>query len=329
MVTVGSSDNNGKEMIEKLSFRKFEFFLEAVDDLHVPPYKGAMFRGAFGMAFRRSVCATGLSECGGCQLKENCIYFRYFETEMPTEGLRFLDGPQKVPHPFVLHPPLSSAIVFPSGYRFKVGVTLIGDAIVNLPYFVHTFRRLCEDGLGKRKGKATLIKVDDITQPEKVTVYESSKGKILPGHDALSVADLITGLPSEINRVTLDFQTPFRIQHKGVEIRKKEKVEIQKIVTLTRRRLMTLSYLYCGAVVEQEKWIDFTKCSIVSNSLNFFDWERFSNRQQKYMSLGGFIGKITFEGELNEIAPVLFAGSFVNTGKNSLFGLGQYTISFN
>lgn len=316
-------------MIEKLSFRKFNFNMEAVDDLQVPPYKGAMFRGAFGMAFRRSVCATGLSECGGCQLKSNCIYFRYFETEMPAEGLRFLDGPRKVPHPFVLHPPLSSAVIFPSGYRFKVGLTLIGDAIVHLPYFVHTFRKLAEEGLGKGKKRATLISVEDITHSEKIVVYESAQGRILPGHHAVRVADLISGIPAEIETVSLDFQTPLRIQHKGVEIKEREKVELQKIVTLTRRRLMALSCLYCGAVVEQEKWIDFTKCRIVSNSLNFFDWERFSNRHRKHISLGGFIGKISFTGELNEIAPIMLAGSYVNIGKNTLFGLGQYSVKFN
>lgn len=316
-------------MIEKLSFRKFNFILEAVEDLQVPPYKGAMFRGAFGMAFRRSVCATGFPECGGCSLKNNCIYFRYFETEMPAEGLRFLDGPRKVPHPFVLHPPLSSAVVFPAGYRFKVGVTLIGDAIVNLPYFVHTFRKLAEEGLGKGKKKASLLSVEDITQSEKVVVYESTKGRVFPGSNAVKVADIISTIPSEIQSITLDFQTPLRIQHKGVEIKEREMVEIQKIVTLTRRRLMSLSYLYCEAVVEPEKWIDFTKCKIVSNSLSFFDWERFSNRHKRQMSLGGFIGKISITGELEEIAPILLAGSFVNTGKNTLFGLGQYSVTFN
>lgn len=325
----GSNDAAEMKMIEKLSFRKFNFVLEAIEDLQVPPYKGAMFRGAFGMAFRRSVCATGLPECGGCSLKDNCIYFRYFETEMPAEGLRFLDGPRKVPHPFVLHPPLSSAVVFPAGYRFKVGITLIGDSVGNLPYFVHTFRKLAEEGLGTGKKKAALIEVEDITRAEKKIVYESSKGRILPGHFAVSMTELIKDMPPQIERLTLDFQTPFRIQHKGVEIRERGKVELQKIVTLTRRRLMSLSYFYCGAVVEPEIWIDFTKYKTVSNSLSFFDWERFSTRQGKHMSLGGFIGKISFTGDLEEIAPILLAGSYVNTGKNTLFGLGQYSVTFN
>jgi len=316
-------------MIEKLSFRKFELSLESVEDLLVPPYKGAMFRGAFGMAFRRSVCATGLPECHGCQLKNNCIYFSYFETEMPVEGIHFLEGPQKVPHPFVLHPPASSAVVFPAGYRFKVGVTLIGNAVVNLPYFVHTFRKLASEGLGKGKRKAELLFVEDITSPERIEIYNSKEGRIKPGHPAVTVSELISVIPDHVKRISLDFNTPLRMQHHGKVLQKKEEIDIRKLVSLARRRLMALSYLYCDAAPEKEPRHTGGEITIVSNTMNFFDWERFSNRHHKKINMGGFLGKMVLEGELNDIAPVLLAGSYLNIGKNTLFGLGQYTIKFN
>ncbi len=327
---MADSNNPGTTvMIEKLSFRKFSFNLEAVDDLQVPPYKGAMFRGAFGMAFRGSVCATGLPECGNCHLKNTCIYFRYFESEMPAEGLPFLDGPRKVPHPFVLHPPLNSAVVFPSGYRFSVGVTLIGSAVVDLPYFIHTFRKLASEGLGKGKKKAALLSVDDITRPEKLRVYSTETGRLVPGHEAISFPEITGETPSPVTRVTLDFLTPFRIQHKGTELRNKEEVQSHKIITLAQRRLMALAYLYCDAVPVREPRNDGSHREIVSNSLVFHDWERYSNRHRHKMNMGGFLGKIVIEGDLDDVAPVLMAGSYVNIGKNTLFGLGQYSVKFN
>jgi len=54
----------------KFSVAKFEFEIEAVDDLHLPPYKGSTFRGAFGHAFRRVSCSEKQrTTCDDCPLK--------------------------------------------------------------------------------------------------------------------------------------------------------------------------------------------------------------------------------------------------------------------
>ena len=57
------------------------------------------------------------------------------------------------------------------------------------------------------------------------------------------------------------------------------------------------------------------------------DWSRYSRRQEARMSLGGFKGKVTFEGELDEFMPFLLLGEYIHVGKNTAFGLGKYVIS--
>ncbi len=45
----------------------------------LPPYKGSTFRGGFGVALKRVVCALRQQECPVCMLRDKCIYARVFE----------------------------------------------------------------------------------------------------------------------------------------------------------------------------------------------------------------------------------------------------------
>ena len=58
----------------------------------------------------------------------------------------------------------------------------------------------------------------------------------------------------------------------------------------------------------------------------WYDWERYSARQDIRMKMGGFIGKVSFEGELNEFIPFVKLGELLHVGKGTSFGLGRYVI---
>ncbi|MCE8429907.1 MAG: CRISPR system precrRNA processing endoribonuclease RAMP protein Cas6 [Candidatus Methanoperedens sp.] len=44
------------------------------------------------------------------------------------------------------------------------------------------------------------------------------------------------------------------------------------------------------------------------------------------LKMGGFLGEITFEGDLNEFMPFLKLGEYLHIGKGTVFGLGKYEI---
>jgi len=44
------------------------------------------------------------------------------------------------------------------------------------------------------------------------------------------------------------------------------------------------------------------------------------------MKLGGFVGNITFEGDLKEFLPFVKLGEYIHIGKQTSFGLGKYEI---
>jgi len=62
-------------------------------------------------------------------------------------------------------------------------------------------------------------------------------------------------------------------------------------------------------------------------SLQWDDWERYSNRQQTSMRLGGFVGEIEYRGEaIKDYLPLIAAGELLHVGAGTSFGLGKYEI---
>jgi CRISPR-associated endoribonuclease Cas6 len=54
---------------------------------------------------------------------------------------------------------------------------------------------------------------------------------------------------------------------------------------------------------------------------SWVDWERYSNRQETKMKMGGFIGSITFEGELEPFLQFLVLGEYIHVGKERALAL--------
>ena len=77
------------------------------------------------------------------------------------------------------------------------------------------------------------------------------------------------------------------------------------------------------AEIEKSKEIRVQK-----ENLSWFDWERYSNRQETRMMMGGFLGSITFEGDFEAFLPFLLLGECIHVGKGTSFGLGKYEIEF-
>ena len=60
-------------------FGKYTFRCRFETDARLPEYKGSTFRGLFGTALKRIVCALKHQECGGCILRSSCLYPQVFE----------------------------------------------------------------------------------------------------------------------------------------------------------------------------------------------------------------------------------------------------------
>ena len=379
-------------MLETFRLAKFRFTVCAKEHIRFPSYKGAAFRGGFGYAFKRVVCVIKGKECDDCLLKQKCIYSYIFETPPPqdTEMLRLYP---KVPHPFVIEPPITEKQTFEPGEEFSFHLVLIGNAIDYLPYFIYTFTELGKQGIGQGRGKYDLIQVEGMDLEGTAVKIYNNKTQTLTSHypiihahqlnhqpltarlascvgenmathnqipspcegedfvvsaqsndkDGVKKSDTIPPNPHYqggtkggvknisdenncINKITISLVTPLRLRFDGHIT---DKIEFHVLVRNLLRRISSLSYFHCGEKLQ----VDFkglieraTLVKQAASDIHWYDWKRYSTRQEEWMSLGGVTGTISYESDLTEFIPLLKLGEYVHVGKGTSFGLGKYEI---
>ncbi len=291
--------------------------------MRLPEYKGSMFRGAFGWSFRNAVCVTKQPSCGNCLLQQQCGYFKIFETELPQNDIWFLKGVRKIPHPFVLHPPLSKKQYYTKGELLKIGLTLFGSAINYLPFFVYTFKKMGELGISYNKNKFKLLNVtNNFGRDSEKVIYDNLTGILKNDSSPVSYSSI-----DKKDKIKINFITPFRIQALGKVIASPFKVSPELLIRALQNRYYSLAKLFGEPDEIEYPLIDNSlDIEVEENKLLFYNWERYSSRQKTKMPFGGFIGSLTLKGNLESLMPLLAAGEKTNIGKNTVFGLGEYKI---
>ena len=308
----------------------FQFTINPIEPLILPPYKGSTLRGGFGYAFKRVVCAIRDKECPDCLLKEKCIYSYVFETPPPSDT-KIMRKYKSAPHPFIIEPPAEKRRGYKPGDEINFGLTLIGRAIDYLPYFIYTFDELGKIGIGKGKAGYTLKEV----RSDGKAIYDSGSKTLKPIPTAkidLEIPTLVKGgkggfSDSNNTALHLNFLTPTRILFDGhltIDL------EFHILIRNLLRRLSLLYYFHCNGdpsdwdfkgIIEQSKEI-----KVKEKNLRWYDWERYSGRQETRIKMGGFIGDITFEGNIEPFMALIRAGEVLHLGKGTGFGLGKYEV---
>jgi hypothetical protein len=312
-----------------LDLYRFKIRLKLSDELVTPEYKGSLLRGAFAWSFRNTVCVTKLNTCESCSLRGNCSYFKIFETELPVTHIPYLKGIKKVPHPFVLVPPLNEITKYKAGDILEIELKLFGSAVQLLPYYVFVFKNIGKHGIGRENTKFEVERFTNIDYcGNESEIISSETGDINLNYKPITVDEMLQNIHSEAKEIKLNFLSPLRLQANGKEILKKDGITPKILTVNIVKRYLALAGLYGKeSFVEEQPLFDFDLISIAENNLKFYDWGRYSNRQKTYLDLGGFTGSLTLSGEVSAILPYLYIGSFINMGKNSAFGLGKFEVT--
>lgn len=350
----------------------------ATRNILLPPYLGSTIRGAFGMALRQTCCVLRHQECPTCLLRSRCVYSYTFETSLDEENGK-LRRYTSAPHPFVLNLDTHPLGVQETGSVFSFGVTLIGRAADFLPYFVYTFQRMGELGLGKGRGTFEVLRVlalngrggdqeevyahGDLVLPTKLLGVEEAldglgtvgdgrasspenpesgepEQEVTPGKPAGGRAGGVPGpctaaggaagdagsAHPTMSELAVRFDTPARFIQRGGLCREPR---FDLLAGGLLRRLENLVRFHCGGHGE---WVygslleDAAGVELVRNETRWHDWERYSNRQDRRMKLGGLVGPAAYRGRLKPFLPLLALGTWVNVGKGTTFGLGRYRV---
>jgi len=232
------------------------------------------------------------------------------------------------------------------GEEITFGLTLIGRAIEYLPYIVFAVTEMARRGLGFERTRFELTEVHLIDKHEaRWLIYSGDSHRIaVPADSATSLAELIrarlsqrTGagaltpnprpLTPNPRSLRLRFVTPTRIRVDG-DLQAGMSFEL--LVRNLLRRVSLLCAVHGNAPLELDYRDLIERAGTVEtlrSRLEWCDWDRYSNRQQTKMTLGGFIGEVEYEGEaIGEFLPLMIAGELLNIGTGTSFGLGKFVV---
>jgi hypothetical protein len=225
----------------------------------------------------------------------------------------------------VLEPPLTEKRNFAAGDTLACGMILFGRLNRHLPYFIYAFDQMGRIGLGKSlNGSRAEFTLESVTFDDKA-VYSKKEGRVtLP--DLLPTLNLTPNQNKSPDHVTLKLHTPCRISTKtGLS----PDLPFDLLMRSLIRRCTALFNTY-GNGEPSLNYPDLVKkayrVSLADKRLSWFDWQRYSSRQETKMYMGGLLGQVTYQGDLEPFLPFLSMAKTVHAGKNTAFGLGK--ISF-
>jgi hypothetical protein len=307
-----------------LPYLRLRMTLQAEEPAMMPAYQGSMLRGAFGHALRRTVCVMGPRQaCADCVLRQACVYTRIFEPFVEGEPPPFLRGIDQAVRPYVFEP-LGREGRLERGETLRFDLLLFGQAVDLQAFAILAVERMAGTGLGSGRARFRLVLVE-AAEPGGATrrlFAAGSPPSTVPARPAvLSQAALPPG------PVILNFLTPLRLKrgdHLNVH------PTFRGLAFNMLRRVLELAHFHVPGATIDWSFRDYLARAgdvrIVDMDLRWHDWERWSQRQQSTMKLGGLVGHLHLEGDLAPFAPLLRAAEVVHVGKGATFGLGKMEI---
>lgn len=302
-----------------LPIGRYRALFRADSPVHLPPYPGSSWRGAFGHALKRALCVTRAPVCAECALWRSCGYAYVFETPPPAQSEKMRKYPA-APHPFVLDLDLQGGALAP-GATYELGFTLIGRGNQHLPYMLHALEQAGTQGVGHGRGRLSLEQVEQL-DTDWTAIYR-------PGERCEPRPVAIPAIPSIPSGVRLILETPLRLKRDAGIVGARD-FSFGALFANLLRRISMLTYFHTDTPLETDFAALTRAARAVTHAeahLHWFDWTRYSSRQKREMALGGLLGEVTLDGaSLEPFWPYLWLGQYVHAGAVTSMGLGRYRL---
>ena len=328
-------------MLLNLSFAKFSIFFRVIKGFELPMFSGSAFRGIFGRALQ--LVSFGMSpKCQSCFIGQDCQkknlldYIFNPSTDHPLLVNVDKHGRKdQLAKPYILDPP-DTGLYLPDSL-IKMDFIMVGQPIQFFPFVACAFSMIHKFNYwsgnhSEQQGKVRLENiVDGLADNEEDKVVFDGRLDRIVGPAQIYDFELVKNhvemfydYPSNI-MLQIRFLSPFRYKHvnklvvpldfKIFMARILDRIEQLSIYSPLSKPFDKNAILDAAAQVKTEK-----------SSLHWYDWERYSSRQNSRMKFGGYLGDIVFSGNLIPFLPYIKIGEYLHVGKQTTFGLGKYRI---
>ena len=319
--------------LDPLVFHRYRVDVVFAEPLAVPAHRRAiLWRGAFGSVFRGLVCHDEQLACEACPLRSACPFPRVFAPSIP-EGRPTIARLKDPPRPFVISDPEPESAALPARTPLGLGLTIVGTAVVDLPYFVVALRRLSDLGIGVRANRFRVdaVRCLDAAGMSAGTVFERGSEIVPPRQAPMRARDLRRPGDAQATRVRVRFVTPTDIRG-GASVDEGPAVapSFGALFRRARDRAGALATFYGeGALPHDPRALAEAadRVRTVGAEVRRVEVTRRSSRTGERHPLGGVVGAAVYEGpEVAAAIPWLRLAEVLGVGKHAAFGHGRVAI---
>jgi hypothetical protein len=288
----------------------FEFRLCLSSDTELPVFKGSSFHGGLGQALAKI----------GTRFRD------YFYN--PSPPAHWSDAQQAPPRPYLLIPPLDDKTHYKAGDILNLGLVLYGSAI---DYFMILFAALEHlgefMGLGKHRARFRIDSIEQLSPHDAKTIYRNGQW---PGQvQAMHAGQFSIDAPQSLPRIRLNHSTRLRLKAGNQLLHAAPPFSL--FMNRLLGRINALATLYGGGIAiapdQKQHLLNLAETvQIEYSTLQWCDWQRYSQRSDSTMPFGGLLGETVYSGELGPFIPWLSLGQWVGVGGKTSFGLGLYQL---
>lgn len=314
--------------LQHLAVARLRFVFEAQAPLDIGPFPENRVRSSLGLALRRlQPCADDSSlDCPRCPHSAQCPWFSMFDVSSGEDG-----SPVR---PYTLQLTLPERQMDEGGWsqieqgaRVQLDLTLFGP-LAEAP--IPLVMALANPETGSRlfEGPVRLLDTTRILPDGSVEPYHLLMSIASPWADWLKPAPM-RGLTSAM-RARVHVRTPLMAIVKKEKVTRGAEFTVALLVRLAVRRTQLLAKQLGGYQPANGQKEDlsaiYEAASGVEVSARQLQWEsriRHGARQKQTVHMGGLVGWLDLEGNLEPLLPLLLAAELAHLGKAAAFGFGE------
>lgn len=294
-----------------------EFHLHAAGGLDLGANPGSSLRGALYQTLR-AMYDTGAAVRSRDDAESNPVAWLL---RLEDEGT---SGGKDVPRPIAVRPPPAE-----SGERLSFGISFYGRGRDHVPLILSAVGAMQGLGVGRGRGRFTLLGVDALDPLTFApTPIIDGLGRQLgdlpdpPGPETYSAY----AARLDTSRLAVRFVTPTRILQNGQLCHRPVfRPWFQRLLERARQ----IGELY----TDNPPWIAFQDLlraadgvEIEQDTTRWLEMKSGSRRDGTLKPTSGFVGQVSYRGELAPLLPWVLLGQALQVGKNTIKGCGWYQI---